>query len=487
MAFVQFESPEHAVKAFQEYDGTVLQGRLLHIIPGAAKRESKMNEYAISQLPLKQQRLIQRKSESRSAQFNWSFLYMNPDAVMSSVAERLGISKSELLDPTSSDSAVRQAQAETHVIQETKNYFESNGVNLASLNNRSESGSAIWIKNFAYGTKTDELKTMFGEFGKVERILMPPSGTTAIIELENKFQANTAYNALSNRRFKDSMLFLQKTPEDIFAPYTSKTNLDVEVQESENSIAAKTSAKALMDQASQNLAVNTSTLFVRNLSFATNNEKFQETFKPLDGFISARVKTKPDPKKPGSTLSMGFGFLEFKSNDQAKAAIVAMDGYNLDGHQLQIKPSQRALDAGEERRKQDSSNRQAQKKSKIIIKNLPFEATKDDVRKLFRSYGQLRTVRVPKKFDNTRKGFAFAEFTTPREAENAMDSLQNTHLLGRRLVLDYAAGEVEDPEEEIAKMQQKTVRSVNSQAYHKMAATERKKVDLGSRDDVEDV
>jgi len=44
---------------------------------------------------------------------------------MSSVADRLKVSKSELLDPSSNNAAVRLALAETHVIAETKKYFEN--------------------------------------------------------------------------------------------------------------------------------------------------------------------------------------------------------------------------------------------------------------------------------------------------------------------------------------------------------------------------
>lgn len=44
---------------------------------------------------------------------------------MSSIADRLNISKSELLDPSSENAAVRVALAETHVIAETKQYFEN--------------------------------------------------------------------------------------------------------------------------------------------------------------------------------------------------------------------------------------------------------------------------------------------------------------------------------------------------------------------------
>ena len=60
------------------------------------------------------------------------------------------------------------------------------------------------------------------------------------------------------------------------------------------------------------------------------------------------------------------------------------------------------------------------------------------------SHGQLKSVRLPKKFDHRSRGFAFLEFLTRHEAENAYAALKHTHLLGRHLVLEWAdEGEVD--------------------------------------------
>jgi len=64
-------------------------------------------------------------------------------------------------------------------------------------------------------------------------------------------------------------------------------------------------------------------------------------------------------------------------------------------------------------------------------------------------------VRVPKKFGGATRGFGFADFVTAREAQGAMDALRDTHLLGRRLVLEFAEGDAEGAEEEIERMQRK--------------------------------
>ena len=178
---------------------------------------------------------------------------------------------------------------------------------------------------------------------------------------------------------------------------------------------------------------------------------------------------------------MGFGFVEFKTKEQAGTAIKALNGYKLDGHELLVKPSTKVLDAAEETRKADKAKR-TEKRTKIIIKNLPFEASKKDIRALFGVYGQLRTVRVPKKFDQSTRGFAFADFVTAKEAENALEALANTHLLGRRLVLDFAAGDSIDPEEEIEALERKMGQQIEMVNLSKITGAGRRRFNVEARD-----
>lgn len=392
---------------------------------------------------------------------------------MSSISDRLGVAKSELLDPTSSGAAVKQAHAETHIIQETKSYFSKHGVDLEAFKTEQRGDTAILVKNFSYGTKSEELRKLFEAHGHVKRLLMPPSGTIAIVEYDQPDHARSAFGSMAYRKFKDSILFLEKAPKDLFGDVQGLP--DGQVDELAKSLSAKPSATELLESKDAPESANTSTLFVRNLNFSTTTDRLREVFKPLEGFMSAKVKTKPDPKNPGQVLSMGFGFLEFRSKNNAQTALAAMDGHKLDGHDLLIRASHKAIDAAEERRKEDQAKKIAGRKTKIIIKNLPFETSKKDVRSLFGSYGQLRSVRVPKKFDSSARGFAFADFVTAREAENAMDALRDTHLLGRRLVLDFAAEDAVDPEQEIEKMQQKVGKQADQVALQTLTGSGRKK------------
>jgi multiple RNA-binding domain-containing protein 1 len=299
---------------------------------------------------------------------------------MSTIAGRMGISKSELLDPTSADAAVKQAHAETHIIQETKSYFAQHGVDLEAFQRSAKGDLAILVKNIPHGVTPDELRKLFEEHGTVTKFLMPPTGMTAIIEFANAAQAKTAFMSLSYRKMKDSILYLEKAPKDIFKE-GFVANLPQLTRSDQP--AAKLSATDLLEEDPEPEATNTATLYVRNLNFSTTTERLTEAFKPLSGFRSAKVKTKIDPKR--GMLSMGFGFVEFNSPETATAALRTMEGHDLEGHKLQIKASHKGADAAEERRKEDAAKKAAS--TKIIIKNLPFEAS---VRSLYR-FGKART------------------------------------------------------------------------------------------------
>ncbi|EED16819.1 pre-rRNA processing protein Mrd1, putative [Talaromyces stipitatus ATCC 10500] len=481
-AYIQYVDPSSAIDAYKNLDGKDFQGRLLHILPASAKKSYKIDEYELSKLPLKKQRQVKRRMEASSSTFNWNSLYMNSDAVMSSIADRLGVSKSDLLDPTSSDAAVKQAHAETHVIQETKAYFTANGVNIDSFKQRERGTTTILVKNFSYGVKVADLRKLFEPFGQLTRLLMPPSGTIAIVEFAKPDEASKAFKGLAYRKLGDSILFLERAPKDLFeSPPTGSALISgVEGPQAKDQGFSAADTFAAEDNEPQ---LPTSTLFVRNLNFSTTSARLTEVFSSLDGFLTAKVKTKTDPKRPGETLSMGFGFVEFRTKEQAQAALAVMDGYTLDQHKLVVKTSHRGMDAAETRRQEDNAKKVAARRTKIIIKNLPFQATKHDVRSLFGAYGQLRSVRVPKKFDRSARGFAFADFVSSREAENAMDALKNTHLLGRKLVLEYASAEAIDAEEEIRKIEKKTGQQLDRQKLQSLTGTGRKKFVVGAAED----
>ena len=476
IAFVQFVDPQAASHALRETDGRPFQGRLLHVLPASDKNAHGLDDFDTSKLPHKKQKALKRKAGAGMPAFSWSSMYMNPDAVISSVADRLGLPKSEVLDPTSTDAAVKQAHAETHIIQEAKSYLSAQGINLDSFKQRARDDRTLLVKNFTYGTTVEDLRQLFEPYGHISRLLMPPGGTIAVIQYTQNGESDQALRHLAYRNLKGSVLFLERAPNGIFNSNPSATGF-------QGKQSTKIEGNKTKHQAGDITSdLGTTTLFLHNLSFSTSSAQLTETFKALTGFLSARVKTKVDIKRPGEVLSMGFGFMEFETEAQAQAAIAVMNGYKLDGHELIVQASRKSTDTAEERRRSDSVRKLGARKTKIIIKNLPFEATKKDIRGLFGPYGQLRSVRVPKKFDRSTRGFAFADFISAKEAENALEALKKTHLLGRRLVLEVAEGDAIDPEEEIRAIEKRVGQQTQKIQLSHITGSGRTKFDVDVRE-----
>ena len=364
----------------------------------------------------------------------------------------MGINKSDLLSSDSSNAAVSLALAETHVIAETKKYFEDAGIVLESLSPKiPRSQTTVLVKNIPYGTTIHTLTDLFSPHGKLVKVLLPPAGTLGVVEFDNSMDAGRAFKALAYRRLGNAVLYLEKGPVGMF----SATTTPARAQEAEVQLLADKVAAAARDAPDVGDEAG-STLFLKNLSFNTTTERLSSILFTLPGFSFARVQTKSDPKRSGERLSMGYGFVGFHTRDAASRATGGLEGFEVDGKALEVKFAQR----GAEKEEQGKGELKGKtKNTKVLVKNLPFEATKKDVRELFRSvlnfrhcaeantrsaYGTLKSLRLPRKAvlastgAQSTRGFAFLEFTTHIEAARAMEALKHTHLLGRHLVLEWA-------------------------------------------------
>lgn len=72
-----------------------------------------------------------------------------------------------------------------------------------------------------------------------------------------------------------------------------------------------------------------SKLFVGGLPYSTNDQELQDLFASYGTVASAVVISDRETGR-----SKGFGFVEFESADEAKAAIQALDGSELGGRKI---------------------------------------------------------------------------------------------------------------------------------------------------------
>ncbi|KAJ2813194.1 Multiple RNA-binding domain-containing protein 1 [Coemansia furcata] len=453
-AYVLYLLPEHAVSAYRAMDNKVFLGRLLHVLPGKEKPQEREagDLMAGFKSDVKKERDAKKRALAGS-DFNWNSLYMSADAVADSISERLSISKADLLSADSGGNpAVRLALAETHIINDTKRFFEEQGVVLERFEHRERSDTVILVKNIPYSVDEDELRALFGKFGSLGRVLLPPSRTIAVVELLEASEARAAFRHLAYKRLKDAPIYLERAPKDIFDKAFDPATEAARREHSRASEAAKAEMskmhEPLNDPATTSVAaaqggsgsVAGCVLFVKNLDFDTTEDTLRGVFDGVDGLASVTIRRKKDPKRANKWLSMGFGFVEYKSPDAARQALEAFQGIEVDDHALEIKISDRLAKATADSTA-DAGDGKKPKSTKLVVKNIPFEATKKDIRDLVSAFGQTKSVRLPSKFSGGHRGFAFVEFLTPQEAQHVLDTMKDTHLYGRHLVIDWAEEE----------------------------------------------
>jgi len=72
-------------------------------------------------------------------------------------------------------------------------------------------------------------------------------------------------------------------------------------------------------------------LYVGNMSYQVDNASLEELFKEFGTVTSANVIMDNQTGR-----SKGFGFVEMSSNEEAQAAISALDGKEIDGRSIKV-------------------------------------------------------------------------------------------------------------------------------------------------------
>uniref|UniRef100_A0A7S2R930 RRM domain-containing protein n=1 Tax=Mucochytrium quahogii TaxID=96639 RepID=A0A7S2R930_9STRA len=475
--YVLFTVPEDAVKAIAALSGKIFQGRLIHILPALGKPDADGEKVEIvdGKTSYKAKKEAERKEKAGDSK-SWNSLFIRGDAAIGAVADQLGVDKGELLlgnedsdededgnKKKKTSAAVRMALSETRVIAETKRFLEDEGVDIKLLEQGvrepgtvPRSKTCFLVKNLPHETDGGQLRQMFAKFGDLEKFVLPPSKTMALTSYFSAKQAKRAFRGLAYKRYKRVPLYLEWAPENVLVSETKgevtsavAENASSQVEEEEDTV-TKDETEESTDRVQ-----DTHTLFVKNLNFETREEGLRKLFERLATKNSKEkmVLHVSIPRKASSAdedLSMGYGFVEFVSGKAMRTVLRKVrNGVQLDGHELEVKISERkkgTVDDGSSSSRKTRNGKlgdasSATKSTKLMIRNLAFEATKKEIQNLLAAYGQVNTIRLPKKFDGTHRGFAFVDFVTHQEAKAAFSALSNTHLYGRHLVIEWAKDE----------------------------------------------
>ncbi|KAK6136887.1 hypothetical protein DH2020_029373 [Rehmannia glutinosa] len=150
-------------------------------------------------------------------------------------------------------------------------------------------------------------------------------------------------------------------------------------------------------------------IYIKNLDKEIDHKALHETFSSFGNILSCKVAT------DAYGQSMGYGFVQFASEESAQKAIEKLDGMLLNGKQVYVGP----FLSKQEREK----SVEKAKFTNVFVKNLSESITEDDLKKIFGEFGQITSTVVMRNEDGTSKCFGFVNFENAENAARAVESL----------------------------------------------------------------
>ncbi|RMZ81307.1 hypothetical protein DV737_g2597, partial [Chaetothyriales sp. CBS 132003] len=167
-----------------------------------------------------------------------------------------------------------------------------------------------------------------------------------------------------------------------------------------------------------------STLYVTNYPPAADDAFIRTLFQPFGDIVSVRFPSLQGNKR------RRFCYLEFKSPDQAQAAL-ELDGREVEGLSMTVKISNPAL-----RKQRHVALGQG---NVVFVGQLPFRASEDELTRAFAGFGDIEQVRMPRDVQNKsrNKGIAFITYKTADSAQSAL-CMDSTDFHGRKIKVNLA-------------------------------------------------
>lgn len=185
------------------------------------------------------------------------------------------------------------------------------------------------------------------------------------------------------------------------------------------------------------------TLFVSRLPPSARSEQLEELFSQVGPVKQCFVVT-----EKGSKACRGFGYVTFSMLEDVQRAlkeVTTFEGCKINvtvaKKKLRNKSKEKGKNENSESLKKEPKPKKtkvADKKARLIIRNLSFKCSEDDLKTIFAQFGAVLEVNIPRKPDGKMRGFAFVQFKNLLEAGKALKSMNMKEIKGRTVAVDWA-------------------------------------------------
>ncbi|XP_034032533.1 LOW QUALITY PROTEIN: RNA-binding protein 28 [Thalassophryne amazonica] len=185
------------------------------------------------------------------------------------------------------------------------------------------------------------------------------------------------------------------------------------------------------------------TLFVASLPVSASNQRLEEIFSEIGPVKQCFVV-----KDRGSEKCRGFGYVTYSLEEDAQRAMKEIKHY--DGQKILLTVAKKKMKdkrksapkeppaAAKGNEQKSKGIRKSMLKAKLIIRNLSFKCSEDDLKQIFSKFGAVLEVKIPLKPDGKMRGFAFVLFKSVSQAGKALNAMNLKEIKGRQVAIDWA-------------------------------------------------
>ena len=175
-------------------------------------------------------------------------------------------------------------------------------------------------------------------------------------------------------------------------------------------------------------------MYVGNIPWSTTAEELRELFAECGGVTRVEIPTGRQGR------SRGYGLVEFASDAEASAAQARMDGVPLGDRTITVREDKAPTKSSGTAKKATSSALGDAPAGgdgcRCYFGNLAWETTEETLTSHAATFGvNVVQCEVARQSGGRSKGWALVDFATPEEAQNAIDSMHNTEIQGRSIIV----------------------------------------------------
>ncbi|KAK7396620.1 hypothetical protein VNO78_17753 [Psophocarpus tetragonolobus] len=299
---------------------------------------------------------------------------------------------------------------------ETKNHSMLNGKAMRVMWSRRDPDARkstlgnLFVKNLPESIDNAGLQDMFKKYGNVlsSKVVTSEDGRSkgyGFVQFESEEFSNVAIEKLNGSTVGDKQLyvgkFVKKSDRILPGPDARYTNL-----------------------------------YMKNLDLDITEATLQEKFSSFGKIVSLVIS------KDNNGMSKGFGFVNYENPDDAKKAMEAMNGSQLGSKILYVARAQKKAEREQILHHQFEEKRKEQilkyKGSNIYVKNIDDNVSDEELRDHFSACGTITSAKVMRDDKEISKGFGFVCFSTPEEANKAVNTFHGFMFHGKPLYVALA-------------------------------------------------